>query len=59
MGIRSLAAELLPSALQGLQRAMSAPTPKSAQVASFAALTDKLGYLPKAEHKKPRSIELN
>ncbi len=52
MGIRSLAAELLPSALQGLQRAMSAPTPKSAQVASFAALTDKLGYLPKAEHKK-------
>ena len=52
MGIRSLAAELLPSALQGLQRAVSAPTPKSPQVASFAALTEKLGYLSKAEQKK-------
>ena len=52
MGIRSLAAELLPSALQGLQRAVSAPAPKSPQVASFATLTDKLGYLSKAEHKK-------
>ncbi len=52
MGIRSLAAELLPSALQGLQRAVSAPAPKSPQVASFATLTEKLGYLPKADHKK-------
>jgi GTP pyrophosphokinase/guanosine-3',5'-bis(diphosphate) 3'-pyrophosphohydrolase len=52
MGIRSLAAELLPSALQGLQRAVSTPAAKSPQVASFAALTDKLGYLPKAEQKK-------
>jgi guanosine-3',5'-bis(diphosphate) 3'-pyrophosphohydrolase len=52
MGIRSLAAELLPSALQGLQRAVSSPAPKSPQVASFATLTDKLGYLSKAEHKK-------
>jgi guanosine-3',5'-bis(diphosphate) 3'-pyrophosphohydrolase len=52
MGIRSLAAELLPSALQGLQRAVSAPTAKSPQVASFAALTEKLAYLPKAEQKK-------
>ena len=51
MGIRSLAAELLPSALQGLQRAVSPPT-KSPAVASFAALTDKLSYLPKADHKK-------
>ena len=52
MGIRSLAAELLPSALQGLQRVVSAPTPKSPQVASFAALTERLSYLPKAEQKK-------
>ena len=52
MGIRSLAAELLPSALQGLQRVVSAPAAKSPQVASFAALTDKLGYLAKADYKK-------
>ena len=52
MGIRSLAAEFLPSALQGLQRAVSTPTPKSPQVASFAALTDKLGYLSRPDHKK-------
>jgi GTP pyrophosphokinase/guanosine-3',5'-bis(diphosphate) 3'-pyrophosphohydrolase len=52
MGIRSLAAELLPSALQGLQRAVSMPVAKGPKVASFAALTDKLGYLSKAEHKK-------
>ena len=52
MGIRSLAAELLPSALQGLQRAVSAPAAKSPQVASFAALTDRLSYLSKADHKK-------
>jgi GTP diphosphokinase / guanosine-3',5'-bis(diphosphate) 3'-diphosphatase len=52
MGIRSLAAELLPSALQGLQRAVSTPVAKSPQVASFATLTEKLGYLSKADHKK-------
>ena len=52
MGIRSLAAELLPSALQGLQRVVSAPVPKSPQVASFAALTERLSYLPKADQKK-------
>jgi guanosine-3',5'-bis(diphosphate) 3'-pyrophosphohydrolase len=52
MGIRSLAAELLPSALQGLQRVVSSPTPKSPQVASFAALTERLSYLPKADNKK-------
>src|SRR5512145_2326229 len=52
MGIRSLAAELLPSAL-GLQRAAFAPPPeKSAPAASFAALTGKLGYLGKAEHRQ-------
>jgi GTP diphosphokinase / guanosine-3',5'-bis(diphosphate) 3'-diphosphatase len=52
MGIRSLAAELLPSALQGLQRVVSSPAPKSPQVASFAALTERLGYLSKADNKK-------
>jgi guanosine-3',5'-bis(diphosphate) 3'-pyrophosphohydrolase len=52
MGIRSLAAEFLPSALQGLQRAVSAPPEKSPPTPSFAALTAKLGYLPKADQKK-------
>jgi GTP pyrophosphokinase/guanosine-3',5'-bis(diphosphate) 3'-pyrophosphohydrolase len=52
MGIRSLAAEFLPSALQGLHRVVSTPAPKSPQVASFAALTEKLAYLSKADHKK-------
>jgi GTP pyrophosphokinase/guanosine-3',5'-bis(diphosphate) 3'-pyrophosphohydrolase len=52
MGIRSLAAELLPSAL-GLNRAAFAPPPESgASAASFAALTGKLGYLSKAEHRQ-------
>ena len=52
MGIRSLAAELLPTALQGLQRAVSMPAAKSPKVASFAALTERLSYLSKAENKK-------
>jgi guanosine-3',5'-bis(diphosphate) 3'-pyrophosphohydrolase len=52
MSIRSLAAEFLPSAFQGLQRVVSTPTDKAPQVASYAALTDKLGYLSKADHKK-------
>src|SRR5687767_14239811 len=52
MGIRSLAAELLPSALQTRSRAE--PDKSSAQAASFAALKDKLAYLPKAEIKKVR-----
>ncbi len=53
MGIRSLAAEFLPSALQGLQRAVSAPAPsKNAQADSFGELSDKLGYLSKADQKK-------
>jgi GTP diphosphokinase / guanosine-3',5'-bis(diphosphate) 3'-diphosphatase len=51
MGIRSLAAEFLPSALQGW-RAATLPPEKSASVASFAALTDKLGYLSRTDHKK-------
>ena len=53
MGIRSLAAEFLPSALQGLQRVVSSPpAAKGAQADTFAALSDKLGYLSKGDQKK-------
>jgi GTP diphosphokinase / guanosine-3',5'-bis(diphosphate) 3'-diphosphatase len=54
MGIRSLAAELLPAALQGRQRAAPEPAASSAEAASFAALTDKLAYLSKADLKLVR-----
>jgi guanosine-3',5'-bis(diphosphate) 3'-pyrophosphohydrolase len=56
MGIRSLAAELLPSALQGLGRIAlpHAATPTAAEASSFAALTDKLAYLSKADLKQVR-----
>lgn len=55
MGIRSLAAELLPSALQGLGRIAHAPQPVPATEAStFAGLTDKLGYLSKADLRQVR-----
>jgi guanosine-3',5'-bis(diphosphate) 3'-pyrophosphohydrolase len=55
VGIRSFAADLLPSALQ--QMASRAPAAKPAErpeVATFAALTDKLGYLSKAEVRQVR-----
>jgi GTP diphosphokinase / guanosine-3',5'-bis(diphosphate) 3'-diphosphatase len=56
MGLRSLAAELLPAALQGLQRAPLVPVDSapSAEASSFAALIDKLGYLAKADIKQVR-----
>jgi len=55
MGIRSFAAELLPSALQGLQRVTTAaPVAPKPQAASFAALLDKLSYLGKPELKLVR-----
>ena len=56
MGLRSLAAELLPAALQGLQRAPLVPMDASpiAEASSFAALTNKLGYLSKADLKQVR-----
>ncbi len=55
MGIRSLAAELLPAALHGLQRASFSPHAEaSAEAASFAELTDKLAYLSKADLKLVR-----
>ncbi len=55
MGIRSFAADLLPSALQ--QRASRAPvaTPdERPEAATFAALTDKPTYLNKAEVRQVR-----
>jgi guanosine-3',5'-bis(diphosphate) 3'-pyrophosphohydrolase len=56
MGLRSLAAELLPAALQGLQRGNVAPPDLSlgAEVSTFAALNDKLAYLGKADLKLVR-----
>jgi GTP diphosphokinase / guanosine-3',5'-bis(diphosphate) 3'-diphosphatase len=60
MGLRSLAAELLPAALQGFQRASGGlPAPAvsagpSEEASSFQALADKLGYLSKAELKQVR-----
>ena len=55
MSLRSLAAELLPAALQGLQRVvpMSAKPP-GPEVTSFAGLSEKLAYLSKAEQKQVR-----
>jgi GTP diphosphokinase / guanosine-3',5'-bis(diphosphate) 3'-diphosphatase len=55
MGIRSLAAELLPTTLLGLQRggtSATAPAPVEAQ--SFDALAAKLGYLNKGELRQVR-----
>jgi len=54
MGIRSLAAELLPAALQGWQRAAEPSSEGPVEAASFAALTDKLSYLSKADLKQVR-----
>ncbi len=56
MSLRSLAAELLPAALQGLQRGPLAlsPAEPSVEVTSYAALNDKLSYLSKAELKQVR-----
>jgi guanosine-3',5'-bis(diphosphate) 3'-pyrophosphohydrolase len=54
MGIRSFAAELLlPSALQPRTRTPADTGPKT-EAASFAALSDKLSYLSKAEIKQIR-----
>ena len=53
MSLRSLAAELLPAALQGLQRA-AAPASPPAEASSFAALEVKLGHLGKAELRQIR-----
>jgi GTP pyrophosphokinase/guanosine-3',5'-bis(diphosphate) 3'-pyrophosphohydrolase len=55
MSIRSLAAELLPTALQGLPRlAIGKPSERKPEAASYAALVDRLSYLSKAELKQVR-----
>jgi GTP pyrophosphokinase/guanosine-3',5'-bis(diphosphate) 3'-pyrophosphohydrolase len=56
MSLRSLAADLLPSALQGLQRApaVASEAPHPDEVTSFAQLTDKLSYLGKSDLKLVR-----
>ncbi len=54
MGIRSFAAELLPSALQIRPRMSDTDAPPPPAPASFAALTDRLSYLSKSDIKKVR-----
>jgi GTP pyrophosphokinase/guanosine-3',5'-bis(diphosphate) 3'-pyrophosphohydrolase len=56
MSLRSLAAELLPAALHGLQRAAvpGAEVAASEEASSFAALSEKLSYLSKADFKLVR-----
>ncbi|GCL63728.1 RelA/SpoT family protein [Pseudaquabacterium pictum] len=55
MGIRSFAAELLlPAVLQAKHRGTTPASGTQDEVATFAALQDKLGYLSKAEVKQIR-----
>jgi GTP diphosphokinase / guanosine-3',5'-bis(diphosphate) 3'-diphosphatase len=55
MGIRSLAAELLPNALQGLQRVSFSSTPRDGPAAdSFDGLAARLSYLSKADLRQVR-----
>jgi GTP pyrophosphokinase/guanosine-3',5'-bis(diphosphate) 3'-pyrophosphohydrolase len=55
MGLREFAAELLPAALQGLQRGSTAALAEPApEVSSFAALAEKIGYLSKADGRLVR-----
>ena len=55
VGIRSFAVDLLPNALQQRSaRAAAAKPAPHADVATFQALTDKLGYLSKAEIRQVR-----
>ncbi len=55
MGLREIAADLLPAALQGRGK-VAAPLngPKQPEAASFATLAERLGYLSKAEVKQVR-----
>jgi GTP pyrophosphokinase/guanosine-3',5'-bis(diphosphate) 3'-pyrophosphohydrolase len=55
VGIRSFAADLLPSALQQMaSRTAVAKPAERPEVATFAALNDRLGYLSKAEVRQVR-----
>ena len=53
MSIRSFAADLLPAKLHGLARPPAAAS-QQAEVATFAELSEKLGYLSKSDLKKVR-----
>ncbi|MET0382456.1 MAG: bifunctional (p)ppGpp synthetase/guanosine-3',5'-bis(diphosphate) 3'-pyrophosphohydrolase [Burkholderiaceae bacterium] len=53
MSIRSFAADLLPAKLHGLARAPAAPA-EPQDVSTFAALSEKLAYLGKADLKSVR-----
>ena len=54
MGIRSFAAELLPTALQSRPRAQTVVSPPSAEVSTFAGLSAKLNHLSKSDLKSVR-----
>ena len=55
MGLRSLAADLLPTALQGgLWPGRASGLQPQPEVASFAALSEVLAYLPKGDLKLVR-----
>ncbi len=56
MSLRSFAAELLPAALQNLQRGFFVPTSAEpvVEATSFDALTEKLGYLSKPDLRQIR-----
>ena len=55
VGIRSFAVDLLPHALQQMSsRAAAAKSTEGVEAATFAALSDKLGYLSKAEIRQVR-----
>jgi GTP diphosphokinase / guanosine-3',5'-bis(diphosphate) 3'-diphosphatase len=54
MGLRSFAAELLPSAMLGLHRAAEPAQPAGPAPSSFAGLAERLGYLAKPDLKKVR-----
>jgi GTP diphosphokinase / guanosine-3',5'-bis(diphosphate) 3'-diphosphatase len=55
VGIRSFAVDLLPNALQQMSARASAAKPVDrTEAATFQALTDKLGYLSKAEIRQVR-----
>ena len=54
MGIRSLAAELLPAALQGLRSSHAITSVPPVEATTYAALTEKLSYLSKADLKQVR-----
>jgi GTP diphosphokinase / guanosine-3',5'-bis(diphosphate) 3'-diphosphatase len=55
VGIRSFAVDLLPTALQQMSSRSAASRPADRpEAATFAALTDKLGYLSKAEIRQVR-----